>query len=987
MIKLKRLFAFLVICLPATCWGTNMHYTLDVQIDPAVKKITGIARIKADKDTKINLGILNLKNLEIKGDSGKDFADNIVGVELEKDKEITINYEAQFDDMGMNFIDKKTILLMNDWYPVPDNLIEYELSVTLPSNFIAVSESDKIQIEQNGDKKTVVFQFNHPLDVLHLVASTDYVLREDQYNDIRIESYFFKDDLSLADTYIEYTKKYLTMYEKMLTPYPYRRFAIVENIFPSGNSMPTFTLLGKQVVNLPFIVKTSLGHEILHQWFGNSVYIDFEAGNWAEGLTSYLSDHYYAALKGNGKDYRKKIMVDYNAYVNKDNAMAVSDFMTRHNKSESAVGYGKSAMFFHELRKRYKDKLFFDALRRFIRKNTFREASWHDIQDAFEKITKKKLYIYFGNYLTRKDIPKINVAHSSLFVDSGKLMLKFDLLQSKNPYSLDIPITVYTDSGQSAHWIHTDKIKEKVEISLDDPPVKVVIDENYDMMRQLSFEEIPPVLSCIMGKEKLIAIVSSLQRSKYQPLIDSMGLKNILYLPDDKITFDQIKNNSFLIAGYNNSLVDRLFGKQTKPSDGVGIKIYKNPYNPAEFIGLFHVKDKKNAREVQRTLSHYGKYTQLAFNDGHNSFKKTAAAQNGIAVFSRPATRAVKPETLSTINDILFKLESSKIIYVGEQHDMFAHHINQLEIIKKIHSAGYKLAVGMEMFQRPFQNVVDDYIEGRIDEKMFLQKTEYFSRWRYDYNFYKPIVDYLKKEKIPLVALNIPGDISRKVAREGIYGLSEKDKKQIPVSMDISNEQYRMDLKNIFSIHKNRAKLEESNYFLQAQMLWDETMAETAYRYKIKNPDVKLIILAGNGHVRLKYGIPQRLYRRNQEPYCVVVQDEDIEDGIADYVLLTTRLDGKKSPKLGVVVEENKNGLVIMDFADNSPAKKADLMKGDIIKMFAGQPIQTLSDLKLALFYGQTGIRIKIRVERDGKILDKEIRLFPLNRFHHSGRF
>jgi predicted metalloprotease with PDZ domain len=136
-----------------------------------------------------------------------------------------------------------------------------------------------------------------------------------------------------------------------------------------------------------------------------------------------------------------------------------------------------------------------------------------------------------------------------------------------------------------------------------------------------------------------------------------------------------------------------------------------------------------------------------------------------------------------------------------------------------------------------------------------------------------------------------------------------------------------------------------------------------------------MVILAGNGHVRHKYGIPERLYRRNLEPFTVVVQDEEIEDGIADYVLLTTKLKGKESPKLGVMVEEKDQGLVIIGVNNKSPAKKAGLQEGDIIKQFAGQSIKSLADLKLALFYSEIGSSLKIQVERADKMLDKDIEL------------
>jgi uncharacterized iron-regulated protein len=298
-----------------------------------------------------------------------------------------------------------------------------------------------------------------------------------------------------------------------------------------------------------------------------------------------------------------------------------------------------------------------------------------------------------------------------------------------------------------------------------------------------------------------------------------------------------------------------------------------------------------------------------------------------------------------------------------------------------MHNAGYTLAVGMEMFQKPFQPVLNDYLAGRIDEHEFLQKTEYFRRWRYDYNLYKPIIDYLKQNNLPLVALNIQEEISRKVAREGIYSLSDKEKQQLPRSMDFSNERYRKDLKEVFLWHKEFEELKDFSYFLQGQILWDETMAESAQHFLRGNPESKLVILAGNGHIKHNYGIPERLYRRNRQPFTGIVQDEKIEDGIADYVLITQKLEGDKAPKLGVILEEKDRELKVVRMDLNSPAKKAGLQEGDIIQRAAGQSIQSLADLKLALFYSKIGSRLKIQIRRAGKSLDKEIELF-----HYSPR-
>ncbi len=120
---------------------------------------------------------------------------------------------------------------------------------------------------------------------------------------------------------------------------------------------------------------------------------------------------------------------------------------------------------------------------------------------------------------------------------------------------------------------------------------------------------------------------------------------------------------------------------------------------------------------------------------------KVEATGPSISQLMSATTLILKPGDGKTIEDILPELMKSRIVFVGEKHDRFSHHINQLNIIKKLHKAGAKIGVGMEMFQKPYQKTVDDYLAGRIDEGKFLNQTDYFRKWRYDYNLYKPVTD------------------------------------------------------------------------------------------------------------------------------------------------------------------------------------------------------------------------------------------------------
>jgi hypothetical protein len=71
------------------------------------------------------------------------------------------------------------------------------------------------------------------------------------------------------------------------------------------------------------------------------------------------------------------------------------------------------------------------------------------------------------------------------------------------------------------------------------------------------------------------------------------------------------------------------------------------------------------------------------------------------------------------------QLALAKVVYLGETHDSAEDHRLQLEIIGQLQKKNSKVAIALEMFQRPYQGVVDDYLAGKIDEQELLAKTEY----------------------------------------------------------------------------------------------------------------------------------------------------------------------------------------------------------------------------------------------------------------------
>jgi uncharacterized iron-regulated protein len=304
-----------------------------------------------------------------------------------------------------------------------------------------------------------------------------------------------------------------------------------------------------------------------------------------------------------------------------------------------------------------------------------------------------------------------------------------------------------------------------------------------------------------------------------------------------------------------------------------------------------------------------------------------------------------------------------RIVYVGEVHDVFAHHAVQLDIITAVHKRYPQVAIGMEMFQRPFQNTLDRYIEGGISEEEFLKESEYFKRWGFDYNLYRPILDFAKREKIKVIALNLRKELIEKVSQGGIDSLSDEEKQEIPPALDFSDEQYRERLKTIFSMHPDASE-KDFNSFYQAQVLWDETMSQSVDEHVKSSDDARMVVLAGQGHLRFGSGIPKRTFRRNSIDFATVLIDDDVEPGIADYVVFPKPVEGITTPKLMVFLRIGEGTIEVSGFPEESVSEKAGMQEGDVILSLDGVKAASIEDIKIFLLGKEKGDRVKVKVKR-----------------------
>ena len=240
----------------------------------------------------------------------------------------------------------------------------------------------------------------------------------------------------------------------------------------------------------------------------------------------------------------------------------------------------------------------------------------------------------------------------------------------------------------------------------------------------------------------------------------------------------------------------------------------------------------------------------------------------GILLWTLPAQaqQVIAPSQTQPLSvpTVLSDLSEATVVYLGETHDRPADHEAQLEIIQALHQRQPQLAIAMEMFQQPYQSVVNRYLAGEITEAQLQQDSEFDRRWGFAWEYYAPILRYARVQELPVIALNVPTEVTRQVATDGLESLSDRDRQWIPPLSEIhtDNPDYRQWLQDIYSGHSNHGVSDGFETFLQAQVLWDETMAAGIAEFVQRHPGTQVVVLAGQGHILFGYGIPDRVQRR-----------------------------------------------------------------------------------------------------------------------------
>jgi aminopeptidase N len=562
------------------------------------------------------------------------------GLLSENSGSLTISYSGKMAQAGKDYalghVGTEGVYLTgaSAWYPLfDDTLVTFSMRVRAPQGWSVISQGSDADPQAGSAPDTHFWRETRPQTDIVLLAGRLVPYRRSSA-DLDARVYLRGRDPALADRYLQATGHYVDLYSRLLGRYPYEKFALVENFWETGYGMPSLALLGPRVIRFPFILHSSFPHEVLHNWWGNGVYVESAGGNWSEGLTAYLADHLVQEQRGRGADHRRAALQKYASYVDAADDFPLSAFRGRHGEVSQAVGYNKALMFFHMLRQRIGDGKFLDGLRLFAARHRFEPAGYHDLRRAFEAVSGLELAFELQQWVERTGAPRLGLGDVRVEAGGESFRIKGVIAQEQPgpPYRLRVPVALQLeDHAQAARKVITVETKRaQFDLEVASRPIALHLDPEFDLFRRLAPGEAPASLGDLLGAKDPYFILPANETSAavgaYERLARALGGERIL---DDTETLPW--RQSVWLLGWNNAHLDAL--AQALSGDGVvftsgglsyGTDSYerktaclvmaaRNAGDAGTSIGFIGCDNPEAMAALGRKIPHYGKYGFLVF--------------------------------------------------------------------------------------------------------------------------------------------------------------------------------------------------------------------------------------------------------------------------------------------------------------------------------------------------------------------------------------
>ena len=398
------------------------------------------------------------------------------------------------------------LILPDDAFP-RDHLSDFELVTDRLNGFELVAGLEAVgSSEQAGDR----LRWRSPFPLRGLVLLGGPLERQTEvHEDIVLHTVLAPGKELVARDILAASAEYLDRYQPLIGPYPFSEFTVLEAFFSSGFAFPACTqIAGSQLSEYRQYRRHGyLDHELLHNWWGNGIFVDPADGNWAEGLATYMANYAGLVLDGNEAGARKQ----RRNFSNFLSAIATEDdkplgTFGLEDGAGRGIGYQKGAAVFHMLERKIGSEEFHAGLRLLTEEFMGRYAGWDDILEVMELTSGRDLSRFFDTWVRTAGAPQLEMTAAEW--QSGADHVLVTIEQHGTSFDLDVPLRLHYEEHFVDEIVTIDSASQQVEVPSETAGLSAIeLDPDFHLFRKLDPEEVMPTSSLTQRAKRLVIVL------------------------------------------------------------------------------------------------------------------------------------------------------------------------------------------------------------------------------------------------------------------------------------------------------------------------------------------------------------------------------------------------------------------------------------------------------------------------------------------------
>ena len=314
---------------------------------------------------------------------------------------------------------------------------------------------------------------------------------------------------AVADDILAASAEYLDRYQPLIGAYPFREFTVLEAFFSSGFAFPTCTqIAGSQLSEYRQYRRHGyLDHELLHNWWGNGVFVDPDDGNWCEGLTSYLANYAGYVLDGDEEGARKQRRNHSNflSAIEPEDDKPLGTFGLEDGAGRG-IGYQKGAAVFHMLERKIGPDALLAGLRLLTGEQMGRHIGWEEIREAMERASGHDLSVFFENWVRSGGAPLLEMTAAEQPPGESRVLVTLE--QDGTDFEIDVPLRLHYEDRWVDEVVTINAGRQQVEVPCEPAGLTAIeLDPDYHLFRKLKPEEVMPTSALTRRAERLVIVL------------------------------------------------------------------------------------------------------------------------------------------------------------------------------------------------------------------------------------------------------------------------------------------------------------------------------------------------------------------------------------------------------------------------------------------------------------------------------------------------